>query len=329
MKPHSAYPAETAGSIMSTEIPVCTAKTTVGEALRLLARDIEWDDVHHLYIVDDAKKLRGYVRIATVIQQPQDTALAQFLLPFAETLRADADQEEAVFLAVKNDLDAVPVVDANGALLGAVTAKAIIDVMHSEHIEDVLFASGIRRGKDGENLVRLASARLLPVLKSRAPWLIAGSLVGIALGLVSSQFEHTLEKTLTLAYFIPVVAYIADSVGTQSEAITVRALATLKLNYVSYLGREVIIGFLLGIILGAMGWIGGLLISGSVQVALVVGLSLVAASTVATAMAALIPVLFKVAGKDPALGSGPIATALQDVLSIVIYFGFALLVLGA
>jgi magnesium transporter len=314
---------------MSTEIPVCHQSVTAGEALKELARDVEWDDIHHVYIVDDAQKLLGYVRIAVIMQQSSAAPLKPFIKSFADTLKPDADQEEAVFIAVKNDLDAVPVVDAHGALLGAVTAKAILDVMHNEHIEDVLFASGIRHSKDGTSLLKLAEARLLPVLKSRAPWLVAGSVVGIGLGLVSSQFEHALEKTLALAYFIPVVAYIADSVGTQSEAITVRALATLKLNYATYLGREVTVGFMLGLLLGAMGGIGALLISGNGQVALVVGASLVAASTLATTVAALIPILFKAMGKDPALGSGPIATALQDVLSIVIYFLFALWIIGA
>lgn len=329
MQLSSKYAVNTAGSIMSTAIPVCNQTATCNEALKELAKDVEWDDVHHLYVVDDAKKLLGYVRIASVVQQPGITPLKNLLQSFAETLRDDTDQEEAVFNAVKNDLDAIPVVDVNDRLLGAITAKSIIGVLHNEHVEDVLFATGIRRGGDNTNFVKLASARLLPVLKSRAPWLIVGALVGIMLGLVSRQFEHALEKTIALAYFIPVVAYIADSVGTQSEAITIRALATLRMNYFAYLGREIAIGFLLGIILGAMGGLGALLVGGDSRVALVVGSSLLAASTLATTVAALIPIIFKKLGKDPALGSGPIATALQDILSIVIYFVFALLIIGA
>lgn len=313
---------------MSTKIPICNKNTSCGEALKLLARGGEWDDIHHLYVVDDDQTLLGYVRIAVLVQEPTATAITSFIKPFQETLNATDDQEAAVFMAVKNDLDAIPVMGENGRLLGAITAKSIIDVMHNEHIEDVLFASGISRSRKGSGLVHLATARLLPVLRSRAPWLVVGAVVGIALGLVSSQFEAALEKTIALAYFIPVVAYIADSVGTQSEAITVRALATLKLNYWTYIGREIVIGFLLGLILGIMGAIGALIISGSAQVALVVGTSLVAASTLATTMAAFIPIAFKKFGKDPALGSGPIATALQDILSIVIYFGIALVIIG-
>jgi magnesium transporter len=329
MKPSTPYPADSAGSIMSTQIPICNPTTTCGEAIKKLAQDVEWDDIHHLYIVDDGKKLLGYVRIAVLVQKPAATQLTDFIKPFGETLHAADDQEKAVFVSVKNDLDAIPVVNDNNQLVGAVTAKTIIDIMHNEHVEDVLFASGIsRRSGEGMGLLQLATSRLLPVLKTRAPWLIIGAFVGIALGLVSSQFQAALEKTIALAYFIPVVAYIADSVGTQSEAITVRALATLKLNYLTYIGREIAIGFLLGIILGAMGAIGALIISGNVQIAVVVGASLVTASMLATTMASLIPIIFKKLGKDPALGSGPIATALQDILSIVIYFVFALIIIG-
>ena len=329
MKPSSTpYPADSAGSIMSTQIPICSPTTTCGEALKKLAQDVKWDDIHHLYIIDGGKKLLGYVRIAVLVQKPAATQLTEFVKPFDETLHTNDDQEKAVFVSVKNDLDAIPVVNGNGQLVGAITAKTIIDIMHNEHVEDVLFASGISRTGEGMGLLRLATSRLLPVLKTRAPWLIIGAFVGIALGLVSSQFQAALEKTIALAYFIPVVAYIADSVGTQSEAITVRALATLKLNYLTYIGREVAIGFLLGIILGAMGAVGALVISGDAQIAVVVGASLVTASTLATTMASLIPVIFKKLGKDPALGSGPIATALQDILSIVIYFVFALIIIG-
>jgi magnesium transporter len=328
MDPHAHYAPETAGAIMSTTIPVCRDTDSCGDALKELAKDIEWDDIHHLYIVNDTQKLLGYVRIAAVVQQPARAPLKQFLKPFPETLSVNDDQETAVFMAVKNDLDATPVIDTKGHLAGAITAKKIIDIMHNEHVEDVLFATGISRSRD-TNFIKLASARLIPVLRSRAPWLVVGAFVGISLGLVSSHFEAALEKTLALAYFIPVVAYIADSVGTQSEAITVRALATLKINYGTYLLRELTIGFMLGIILGTMGWLGALVIGGDASVALVVGLSLVAASTVATGLAALIPITFKLIGKDPALGSGPIATALQDILSIAIYFAFALLIIGA
>jgi len=328
MSPRTSYAQNTVGSIMSVDVPVHVPNVTCGDVVAELAKEADWDDIHNIYVVDEHQKFLGFVPLSLVMKTSRKTKLEHLVKQAPAVLHIDNDQEEAVYEAVKTDIDAIPVVDDKGRLKGVVTATSILDIMHSEHVEDVLFATGIRRNGD-TNFVKLASARLLPVLRSRAPWLIAGSLVGISLGLVSSQFEAALEKTIALAYFIPVIAYIADSVGTQSEAITVRALATLKLNYVTYLLREVTIGFMLGAILGTMGAVGSWLIGGNPSVSLVVGLSLITASTLATGLAALIPILFKAAGKDPALGSGPIATALQDILSLIVYFFFALIILGA
>lgn len=322
-----AYAANTVGSTMSVNIPVHLPHVTCGKVLAELAKEADWDDIHHIYLVDEDQKFLGSVPLSVILKSSPKTPLSYLQQRAAATLHVDDDQEAAVFMAVKTDTNAIPVVDSKNRLKGVMTAAHIVDIMHAEHVEDVLFATGIRRGGH-TNFAKLASARLLPVLRTRAPWLIAGSAVGIGLGLVSSQFEAALEKTIALAYFIPVIAYIADSVGTQSEAITVRALATLNLNYAMYLLREIAIGFMLGAILGALGALGSWLIGGNASVALVVGLALVTASTLATGLAAAVPILFKIAGKDPALGSGPIATALQDILSLLVYFVFALIILG-
>lgn len=197
--------------------------------------------------------------------------------------------------------------------------------MHEEHLEDALLASGIRGS--GSHILRLATSRYREVLKARAPWLVFGAAVGLGLGLIASMFEATLKESVAVAFFIPVVAYIADSVGTQAEAITVRALATLKIKSGTYMLRELIIGMLLGIMLGAIGLGGAWLISGSLRIGIVVGLSLFAASTIASVLASLIPIALQAMKIDPALGSGPIATALQDVISVLIYFLFALALL--
>ncbi len=319
------YKSETVGSIMSVAIPTCRETAQAKDALAVITKTPSWDTAHYIYIVGQQQQLLGYVKIWQLIQAPLKM-VKELMKPIESSISPNSDQEKAIFLAIKHDLDAIPVVDANNRLLGAVTAKAVIDIMHEEHLEDALMAAGIR-GKN-TNIVKLASERLSLVFMSRAPWLIFGAVVGLGLGLISSFFESSLEKSIAIAYFIPVVAYIADSVGTQSEAIAIRALATLKLPYGIYLLREIVLGFLLGILLGSLGLGGAWLITSSPEIGLIVGLSLVAASTVASGLASLLPIAFKKLGKDPALGSGPLATALQDVISIMIYFLFAVIILG-
>ncbi len=307
---------------MSTAVPACTRTNTLGEILHHMASK-QWDSISNVYVLDIHHRLLGFIDMAALIRSDHSTTAEHLMQPAALYLHPNADQEKAVFMAVKDDVIGIPVVNDDGQFVGAVTAHRIIDIMHDEHIEDALLSSGIRRSREGSQMAKLVTERTGLIVRSRAPWLLVGLVAGLGLGLISSLFETSLKESIALAYFIPVVAYIADSVGTQSEAITVRALATLKINYVSYLFKEVLVGVVLGVIVGVLGGLGSVLISQSRDIGLVVGLSLFVASTVAALLAALIPILFTAHHKDPALGSGPLATALQDVISVMIYFLFA------
>ncbi len=325
MEARPIYAPETIGSVMSTAVPTCRRNDKLSDILRHMASK-QWDSINNVYVLDGDNQLLGFIDMTALIQSDHGVRAAVLLKPASIFLHPEADQEKAVFLAVKDDVISIPVVDHAGKFLGAITAYKIIDIMHDEHIEDALLASGIRRRK-GVEMAKLVSERTGLIVKSRAPWLIFGAIVGLGLGLISSLFEQTLAKNVAVAYFVPVVAYIADSVGTQSEAITIRTLATMKVRHASYLLRELLIGAALGVLLGVMGGTGAALITRSGNLGFVVGLSLFAASTIACIMASLIPITFKTLGKDPALGSGPLATAIQDVISVLIYFFFAVLLI--
>ncbi len=309
---------------MSSNVPTCRPGESYGGILRHI-HSSKWDSIDGVYVVDDGGRLQGFIDMATLIQSDHKAPASTLMKPVRVSLHPDADQEKAVFLAVKEDVANIPVVDREGHFLGVIQAPGIIDVMHQEHLEDAILTAGIR-GK-GTNIVKLATERLRLIVVARAPWLLVGLVAGLGLGLISSWFEESLTQTVAIAFFIPVVAYIADSVGTQSEAIAVRALALLKINYLVYLLKELAVGLTLGAIVGALGGLGAALIAGSVAIGVVVALSLMAASTVASVLAALIPIIFTALGKDPAIGSGPLATALQDVISVLIYFLFAVALL--
>lgn len=320
------YPPETCGAIASRAVLCFFKHSTLKEVFHAISTR-NWDSIEYVYIIDRNSRLIGIVNLANFKKTDSTTTLEKIMISPITTIGPYADQEKAVLLAVRDDSNAVAVVDKQGTFVGAITAKSLIDVMHKEHLEDALLASGIR-GK-GSHILQLASSRYRDIIKSRAPWLFFGTAVGLGLGYISSFFEATLQNSIALAYFVPVVAYIADSVGTQSEAITVRALAILNIKPRIYLLRELIIGIFLGLLLGVLGGIGAIIISNSQEIGLVVGLSLFTATTIASVLASLIPIVFKSLGKDPALGSGPLATAMQDVLSVVIYFLFAVIIIGS
>jgi magnesium transporter len=149
----------------------------------------------------------------------------------------------------------------------------------------------------------------------------------LLLSVISSQFEATMQETIALAFLPPVIAYIADSVGTQSEAIAIRAFAITDVDYGSYIQQELLVGIALGAMIGILGGVGATVIATSPQIGFIVGLSLFVSSAVATVLASVIPIGFILLDVDPALGSGPLATALQDAFSIAIYFLLALTLL--
>lgn len=310
---------------MSTIVPTCKRHDPY-EHLVKLVRDGKWQSTRNIYVVDSENKLHGYIDVRELLSAKPGMRAEDIMHEATQTLRAHADQEKAVFLAVKEDVVTIPVIDKENHFLGTITAHSIIDIMHEEHIEDALLGAGIRG--HGADIIKLASERAGLVVRTRAPWLVLGLVFGLSLGFIASFFEETLSRSIALAYFIPVVAYIAGSVGTQTSTITVRALSTLKLSYTRYAAKEFTIGLLLGAMLGLLAGIGAFFISQSGEVALTVGIALFAACTTAALLASFVPFMLQRLGKDPALGSGPLANAFQDIASIVIYFLVAITIVS-
>ena len=235
------------------------------------------------------------------------------------------DQERLVIDAIHKDVTTVPVVDHENRLIGAVTSDKIIDILHDEHLEDLLHASGIH-GKIAHTS-DLITARLRQVVLLRLPWLLVGLVVGVAGSFIISGFEKFLNENVSLAFFISMIAYMSDAIGTQSETLFIRAITVSKFNISRYLLRELAVGIIIGAIVGVVAAGAAFIISQSLQISLAVGVSLLLSMSIATFLACIVPLGLKALGRDPAIGSGPFATALQDLLSISIYFVIALVIL--
>jgi magnesium transporter len=310
-------------SITSTEVPTCQPEDTPRTVLNQLVGRT-WESADTVYVLS-GEKLVGRLDITNLLRSTDDIPISQLMETASAQLQHSTDREHAIVLAIEEDTDEIPVVDSAGRLIGAVTSQAIIDTMHRAHFEDLLLRAGVQ--KTGGQIIDDSSARVRTAVRSRAPWLLFGLVAGLLLSVISSQFEATMQETIALAFFPPVIAYIADSVGTQSEAIAIRAFAIADVDYGSYIQQELLVGIVLGTMIGILGGIGATVIATSSQIGFVVGLSLFVSSTVANVLASLIPIGFILLDTDPALGSGPLATALQDAFSIVIYFLLALTLL--
>ena len=165
------------------------------------------------------------------------------------------------------------------------------------------------------------------LVRRRLPWLTIGLVGGLAATILSSRFEHVLSENISIAYFIPIVVYMADAVGTQTENVYVRNLGTGHVKLSKYIAKELFLGVFLGAIFGAV--IGGFAYAwlGNIHMTITVGLAFFATMTTAPVISLLIPALLNKVHDDPAVGAGPITTVIQDLLSISIYFIIATLIM--
>lgn len=267
-----------------------------------------------------AHTLVGLVTIERLLAAAPGTALVDVMDREPPAVAPGTDQERAAWAAVHHDEPSLAVVDDAGRFLGLVPPPRLLAVLLEEHDEDMARLGGFLGSTAS---ARAASEeRVARRLWHRLPWLLVG-LVGALLsaGIVGA-FEEQLQRQVLIAFFVPGVVYLADAVGVQTVTLIVRGLSVgVSVRRVAF--REVVTGGLIGILLAAIVFPVVLVTWGNAEVAAAVALALLAASSVAAGVAMALPWAFNRLGKDPAYGSGPLATVVQDMLSIVIYLVIA------
>jgi magnesium transporter len=218
----------------------------------------------------------------------------------------------------------VPVVDEHSRLLGVVPPEQLLAILRREHIEDLHRFAGIA---NGTNHTREAlETPPLKRVRQRLPWLLVGLAGSLVATLVMAAFEQALTTRIAVAFFVPGIVYLADAIGTQTEAVAVRGLS---LNHFPSLGAllagELATGTLIGLALATLALPLAWAAFGSFALAAAVAGAIVAAGAAACGVGLLLPWLLSRLGHDPAHGSGPLATVIQDVLTLLVYFGFVLL----
>lgn len=287
-------------------------------AVRERLREHRYDSVAIVCVTDAEDRLQGVVRIAELLALPDDTPVRHAMLAEAPAVHADEDQEKVASLALHHVLNAVPVVDYSGRLLGVVPTEALLHILRREHVEDIHRLAGIRRESHrAREAMESPPARRV---RDRLPWLLVGLGGSVLAAFVVSRFERALSAHVAVTFFLPGIVYLADAIGTQTEAVAVRGLSLSHTRLGRLVGGEVRTGLLIGLVLGAITFPGIWLAFGDARLAAAVALALFCAGGVATTVGLLLPWLLGQLGKDPAYGSGPLATIVQDVLSLLIYF---------
>ena len=265
----------------------------------------------------DGRRLVGVATIEQLLAAPAGACLRDVMDASPPVVAPDTDREHAAWQAVQRGEPGLAVVDDDGRFRGLISPQQLLTVLLQEHDEDLARLGGFL--SDVEHARSTSVESIKRRLWHRLPWLLIGLLGAMVSAVLMTAFEAQLSADLAVAYFVPGIVYLADAVGTQTETLAIRGLS-VGVGIRRITGREALTGLSMGLLLGAVMWPLVALMTGNVALALAVSVAILGASTVATVVALCLPWLLHRLGKDPAFGSGPLATVVQDLLSILLYF---------
>ena len=321
------YPENSAGRVMSPEVVNLKANQTVGDALARLRRSGgSPETIIALPVTDDQRRLQGTIGLGDLVLAAPDSLVGDVMDTDGYSARVDQDQEEAARLIQEADLLALPVVDAEGRLVGIITVDDAMRVLEEEQTEDVARAGG------AEPLEHpYLSVSILGLARSRVVWLLVLIVAATLTVNVLNIFEAELAAVVTLTLFIPLVIGTGGNAGSQSATTVTRALAVGELrtsDVALVVFREARVGFLLGAMLAIIAFLPTFFFVDDKRLALVVSLTVLTVCTLATLVGSLLPLLARRLGFDPAVMSAPFISTLIDATGLIVYFLIAKTILG-
>ncbi len=318
------YDEDVAGGLMQKELVKANENWTVNqciEELRTQAEDVE--KVYAVYVVDDFGKLLGILSLKRIVLAHKNTKIESLYdkdVIFVETYRP---AEEVAELMRRYDLDALPVVNVQGKLLGRITIDDIVDVITDQASSDTLAMAGITGDVEEDDSIWQQT-------RARLPWLLVGMMGGILAAKFISFFEGDLKIIPAMAAFIPIIGSTGGNVGIQTSSIILQGLAD-KTGIDTTLGQRLIrmfaVAFINGLIISAIVFGFNMLLGNELQLALVVSTALMSVVFLASFMGTLTPILLEKIGINPAVASGPFITTANDLIGYGVYFGLAHLLL--
>jgi magnesium transporter len=321
------YEEETAGREMTPLFVDLHSDMTVSQSLeRVRQLAINRETVYVCYVMDRRRYLIGTVSLKDLVIADPNAKVGDIMKPEPPFVSTHTDREEVARELREHNLLAIPVVDAEQRLVGTITHDDVADIMEREATEDIYrfgAVSGTERG--------YFASRIFDVVRRRGVWLLLLIVVNTITYTIISRNEALLTgELLILAAFIPLLIGTGGNVGAQSATVVIRGLATGEVKprrALAIILREVGIGALLGIVLGAvaLGW--AYAFGRNLQVAAVVSTTLVAISVLATLAGGALPFIFRLLKIDPALVSAPFITTIMDISGVAIYFVIAQMIL--
>ena len=318
------YEEDTAGALMAKELVKVKETWTVASCVREMRRQAEnVTRVHSIYVTDKDDKLKGRLSLKDLLTASTKTHISDVYISKVDYVSVDTKDEEVAKIMQKYDLEAIPVVDQKGVLVGRITIDDIVDFIKEEAEKDYQLAAGISQDVEADdNIYQLTKARL--------PWLILGLLGGLGSVYILQGFDEALSNYPILFFFTPLIAAMAGNVGVQSSAIIVQGLANgvVKGSMFNRLLKEVGLALINGSILGILVVLFGALVDQEFIVSFTIALSMLSVIIIASLIGTFVPIVLDRKGIDPAIATGPFITTSNDIFGIFLFFYIAKLILG-
>ena len=318
------YPEDSAGGLMAKELVKVNENWNVLTCVKEMRAQAEnVTRVHSIYVVDDEEKLIGRLSLKDLLTTSTTTPIREVYIPKVDSVNVNEDPEEVAKIMSKYDLEAIPVTDDLGRLVGRITIDDIVDVIREEADKDYQLAAGISQVVEADDSI-------WELTRARLPWLFLGLLGGVGAAAIMGGFEEMISNHAILFFFTPLIAAMAGNVGVQSSAIIVQGLANddLKGSVSNRLVKEMLLATLNGVILAIILLLFTWVWKGNFPTALAISISLIAVIIVAGIIGTFIPLFLNKRGIDPAIATGPFITTSNDIFGILIYFWIAKIILG-
>ncbi len=315
------YPEDSVGRLMTPDYVAVRPDWTIGQALEHIRnRGRDSETINVIFITDTSWKLLDTIELRRIILAEPDMPISAMMDYASVSIPVTADREEAVQIIQHYDLIALPVVDSEGILLGIVTVDDVLDVAQEETTEDFQKTAAVEPLKTSYR-----ESGIWSLYSKRIVWLCVFLGINLATAGIIAAYEEVLLNAITLAIFIPLLGACGGNTGAQSSTLIVRALAVgdIRINHcLSNIGRELVVGFLLGLTMGIAGWVLGYL-TGGWNIAAVIFSAMLCIVLVSNIIGAVVPFVLLKLHFDPAVASSPLITSIADVVGISIYLSIA------
>ncbi len=328
------YPEDSAGSLMTTEFIDLKGDMTVEDCFKRIRRNAaEVETINVCFVLDLDRKLKGYVTIRDLMMAAYEDLVTDIMDTSVVSVTTLEDQESVAQKFSKYDFLIMPVVDTENRLVGIITVDDVMDVMQAEATEDIEKMAAIL--PTDKPYLRTG---VFETWKSRIPWLLLLMISGTFTSLIITRFENALMACAVLSAFIPVLTDTGGNAGSQASVAVIRSLSLKEVHFsdiATVLWKEIRVAVICGLTLAAANFGKLLLVDGMLfhnaavtpLVALVVCIALACTVVTAKTVGCTLPLLADKVGLDPAVVASPFITTIVDVLALLIYFGFATLLI--